>query len=144
MNNPTCKDDTMNASQTPQHHATRTYKGKPACAGSALPKIPKTPGDGGFGACQVCGRNNVSSECAGGTMGTHIHFMDLAANKGSAAKVQAPASPVSKPEGPSQAAQDAITNFINDKSKATFAHMMSTITPGFNYVAWAREQGMEA
>lgn len=59
---------------TTRHHATRTFQGKIACAGSHEP----TKADGR--SCSVCGRDDITVTVAG-NIATHVHLLDLKARR---------------------------------------------------------------
>jgi len=114
-----------------QRHATRTYRGRPACAGSQLATTPA-------GACSVCGRDDIGDTWGTG-INTHIHRDDLAS---------APSAPVhnTTPDAPVTATpevEDAIRTFYADSNKHTFNAMNRAMPTGFNYVRFAREHGIE-
>lgn len=67
---------------TTRHHATRTYQGKIACAGSHEP----TKADGR--SCSVCGRNGLAITVAG-NIATHLHLLDLKARQYSSGPTEA-------------------------------------------------------
>lgn len=58
-----------------KRHETKTYRGRPACAGSGT--VPVSVSGYGNALCPGCGRNDISTT-ATGKVGTHIHAMDLA------------------------------------------------------------------
>ncbi len=58
-----------------ERHETKTFRGRPACAGSGT--VPESVSSYGNALCPVCGRDDIST-IATGKVGTHIHEGDLA------------------------------------------------------------------
>lgn len=58
-----------------RQHPTRTYRGRPACAGSITEPVDFVPVTGAS-ICPVCGRSDLSTTSTG-KVNTHLHAEDL-------------------------------------------------------------------
>lgn len=140
----------MNNAPTTRHHATRTYQGKIACAGSHEP----TKADGR--SCSVCGRAGIAITVAG-NIATHLHVLDLKArqyNDGGPTKAEIERARhqavVDAAVAKAEAALDAVDTPANVALVAAFAANPSTETfppmyaaTGDLYDKIARRHGIE-
>lgn len=124
------------------HHETRTYAGRPACAGSREAAVKTTDRF----ACSVCGRTDISTGFGDDVprINTHIHADDLASP---ATKPQsAPLAPAAE-WTPTEAQHEAIKDFFANQSAETFAALLATgleantRNPAMSYTRYARRQG---
>ena len=118
------------------NHSTRTYRGKPACAGSAIESNADR-------SCSVCGRGNLSHIIDGSgwtnRINTHLHPQDMASRP---VARQAPQAAPKAPWRPNPAQALAIQAFYADPSKETFSAMAATGATDEHYTTWARSQGL--
>lgn len=126
-----------------KRHATKTYMGRPACAGSGAPN--------GDDPCPVCGRSGFSPTALG-KVNTHIHNDDLASRQSISWKAQ---KNISHARGVAAARKNqttftteqhnAIKAFADDNSKETYTAMLDTgVEAGHGsngYIGYARKQG---
>ena len=124
-----------------KHHETRTYCGKPACAGSM---VEGTFDAEGLRHCSVCGRTGISSTWGeAGKINTHLHPLDLAGRSKSAAPVTP--APAPKPVIPvTPRMYLAIQAFYQNPGPDTYKEMKDSFRgQDFNYVTWATKQGWD-
>lgn len=135
---PICFTDTMSNTQ---RHTTRTYRGRPACAGSMSQPI------NGY-ECRVCGRSDMSLTQGTRKITTHIHIDDLATKprhtaSNPAPKVVKPKTPVADVPEFTQEQQDAIRAFCADKGNETWDAMKDAVgRTNTSWVIWARKEGI--
>ena len=122
-----------------KYHATKTFRGQSACAGSGTTDITKT--QGGYGnLCPTCKRTNIGRVHGTGRLSTHLHEDDLARPEVKAVPVYTP-----RPKRvftPEQIA--AITAFYADENQDTWNAMHACgANDTSEYVRYAMEQGWE-
>lgn len=117
------------------HHATKTYKNRPACAGSGMDN--PTKGAWGNVNCSVCGRTGFSPT-AKGLVGTHLHSDDLASTTTYATATQPKVREIT-PHTFTLAQHAAIRAFSFDPSTETYAALQTTGAK--DYTRYAREMG---
>ena len=122
------------------NHPTRTYRSKPACAGSAAESVTDSRG---YTACAVCGRTGLSCIIDGSgwttRINTHLHPQDMASKPKTFTEPVAAPKPPWRPN-PAQAL--AIQAFYANPSMETFSEMAATGATDEHYTTWARSQGM--
>lgn len=120
-----------------QRHATKTYRGRQACAGSGA----TNPQSNGWNfTCPVCGRGGFSlTNGATPKLTTHIHADDLARGTSTSKPAQAPTKTVT-PITMTLEQHKAIKAFYADENGATYQAMMDT-NPGEHYTRYARQNG---
>lgn len=138
---------------TINHHATKTYRDRAACAGSGVTMAdltPVNPTDDDLTRysrfyCPECGRTNISLTFGKvPAMGTHLHEQDLASR--SRRTNTATAAPVKRsPWVPTQEQHDAIKAFCDNEGADTY-HTMVDLMPApeglrYSYVTYAKRQG---
>ena len=121
------------------HHATKTFRGQSACAGSGTTDITKTAG--GYGnVCPVCNRNNIGRVHGTGSLSTHLHMSDLAKTSQATSAVTPPAPKAKRVFTHEQ--QAAMVAFFQDESVETFAAMTATgANDTSEYIGWGVEAG---
>ncbi len=126
------------------HHASKTFRGAPACAGSGAAN-PVSDADGWNYTCPVCKRTGFSLTNNTKVLGTHLHADDLASptatTGGNTHRTVRTIDQITfTPEQ-----HEAIKAFVTDNSVDTYRAMLDTgveVGHGSNgYVGYAREQG---